>query len=117
MVATTQIFKLLLLLTNGWLMVNNDKLPAFPTDCLHLYGIFGILNRGGHKLASVNHCLNQSKSAAMTSRGPVSIHGLETADVPETDPSLTFNMQEIGACEGLRKHPEHLINNTYQNCW
>lgn len=52
----------------------------------------------------------------MTSQGPVSIHGVDTADVQETDPSLTFNMQEIAACEGTWKHPEHLINNTYQNC-
>lgn len=84
---------------------------------MHPYRIFGILNWCRHKLPSVNHGWKQSKSAPMTSRGPVSIHGVETADVPETDPSLTFNMQEIAAREGTWKHPEHLINNTYQNCW
>lgn len=120
-VATIQTIKLLLLITNGWLMVNNNNLPAYQQFAsISAYIFASISDVWNSKLSPLqttfSKSLKRSKSAPMTSQGPVSIHGVDTADVRETDPSLTFNMQEIAACEGTWKHPEHLINNTYQNC-
>lgn len=79
---------------------------------MHFYCILGILNCHLQKLPSIIHHSQQPKSTPMTYRGPVSIHGLETTDAPA--PSLTFTMQEIVAVRTW-KHPEHLINNTYQS--
>lgn len=90
-------------------MVNNN----IPTAFQHFYCVFGILNCRLHKLPSVIHHSQRPKSTPMTYRGPVSIHGLETTDAPA--PSLTFTMQKIAARVRTWKHPEHLINNTYQS--